>query len=104
MLCHVFWSQVEYKIVCFITALHPRLAYLLYTLCLRLIAALSCDAIQGGSFSLHVMILLGMCVDKMSIRDLVKSSVISSTSNEQKAATQLMLEIDDHIASLSAFE
>ena len=23
MLCHVFWSQVEYKIVCFITIVFP---------------------------------------------------------------------------------
>ena len=50
------------------------------------------------------MNLLGMCVDKMSMTDLEKSSVISSTSNELKAAAQLMLEIDKRIASLSAFE
>ena len=24
MLCHVFWSQVEYKIVCFIIVLGPK--------------------------------------------------------------------------------
>ena len=86
------------------SALHPRLTYLLCTLCLRLVAVLSCDVIQRGPFSLHVMILLGMCVDKMSIRDLEKSSVISSTSNELKTAAQLMLEIDERIASFSAFE
>ena len=51
-----------------------------------------------------MMILLEMCVDKMSIRDLEKSSVISSTSNELKAAAQLMFEIDKRIASVSAFE
>ena len=50
------------------------------------------------------MILLGMCVDKMPIRDLEKSSVISSMSNELKVAAKLMLEIDKRIASFSAFE
>ena len=47
---------------------------------------------------------VGMCVAKMSIRDLEKSSVISSMSNELNAAAQLMLEIDERIASFSAFE
>ena len=50
------------------------------------------------------MTLLGMCVDKMSIRDLKISSVISSTSNELKAAAQLMFETDKRIASFSAFD
>ena len=39
-------------------------------------------------FLSHVKILLRMCVDKMSIRDLEKSSVISFMSNELKAAAQ----------------
>ena len=29
MLCHVFWNQVEYKIVCFITCFTFRLARIL---------------------------------------------------------------------------
>ena len=66
MLCHVFWSQVEYKIVCFISTtvlqaiyIYNKYIYFISILLARIIVVLnlpiSCTEIEFVVFSISLI-------------------------------------------------
>ena len=77
--------------------------YLLYTLCLRLIADFNEVVIQGGSRLSQVTVLLGINSENILAHFDVNRCVILSTSSPENMVGQSMFPIADLILSFWAF-
>ena len=85
------------------SGLRPRLTYLLYTLCLRLIADLNEVVTQGGSRLSQVTVLLGINSENIQAHFDVNKCVILSTSSPENMVGQSMFAIADLILSFWPF-
>ena len=81
------------------SGLRPRLTYLLYTLCLHLIADFNEGVIQGGSRLSQVIVLLGINSENILTHFDVNKCVILSTFNPENMEGQSTLAIADLILS-----